>query len=130
MSPEPNDVDIDMPFHSAGETIEVLASIPLREFVVPEGATPVSGRVLRMRRVVVEPGGVIAAHPHENRPTILYILTGTLLEFAADSDVAIEHVAPTIAIPTTTHWWRNPGTETVEIIGADLLDPQTDATQG
>lgn len=130
MSTEHNDIKIDMPFHSAGETIDVLASIRLAEVEVPPGTTPLAERHLRMRRVVVAPGGVIATHPHVNRPTILYVMTGTLLEFSVDRDHAVEHVAPAIVVPTSEHWWRNPGDETAEIIGVDLLDPAADLGQG
>ena len=108
----------------------VLASIPLAAVELPAGSTPVAERELRMRRVTVEPGGLIAAHPHVNRPTILYVMSGTILEFASDSDAAIEHVAPAIVVPTAEHWWRNAGDETVVIIGADLFDPQSDRSQG
>ncbi|MFC4138439.1 MULTISPECIES: cupin domain-containing protein [unclassified Microbacterium] len=127
---EPNDIDIDMPFHSAGETIEVLAAIPLADRALPAGSTPLSDRTMRMRRITVEPGGVIAAHPHDNRPTILFVMTGALLEFSVGNDVAVEHAAPAVVTPTATHWWRNAGDEAAVIIGADLLDPHTDAAQG
>lgn len=130
MSTERNDIDIDKPFASAGEKTAVLAKIPLVEVVLPAGSTPAGERHLRMRHVAVEPGGVIAAHPHENRPTILYVLSGTILEFAADSDAAIEHVAPAVVVPNTEHWWRNAGDETVVMIGADLFDPQSDPLLG
>ena len=130
MTVERNDPEIDKPFASAGEEIVVLASIPLADVELPAGSTPVAERELRMRRVTVEPGGLIAAHPHANRPTVLYVQSGTILEFAADSDVAIEHVAPAIVVPATEHWWRNAGDETVVIIGADLFDPMNDPLQG
>lgn len=125
---EPNYVTIDLPFHSAGETIEVLASIALRETALPEGSTPFDGREMRMRRVTLEPGGVIAAHPHDNRPAILYIAVGTLVEYSTDKDVAVEHAAPAIVVPTAAHWWRNAGEHTAVIIGVDLFDPATDGT--
>ncbi|WP_158685511.1 cupin domain-containing protein [Microbacterium halophytorum] len=127
---EQNDRAIDKPFHSAGETIEVLARLPLADVALPEGTAPLEERTLRMRKVVVESGGVIAAHPHANRPTILYIMTGRLLEFSSSSDTATEYTAPAIAMPKAEHWWRNPGDTSAIIIGADLLDPAADAAQG
>ncbi|MBT2484482.1 MULTISPECIES: cupin domain-containing protein [unclassified Microbacterium] len=83
-----------------------------------------------MRRVVIGPGGVIAAHPHANRPAIVYISTGRLLEFRTDREEAVEHVAPAVVVPAAEHWWRNPGDEDAVIIGADLLDPASDPAQG
>lgn len=123
---ERNYVTIDKPFRSAGETIEGQASIALRDLALPEGATPLDNREMRLRRVMLEPGGVIAAHPHENRPTILYIAEGTLVEYSDDNDFAVEHSAPAIIVPTSTHWWRNAGAQAVVIIGADLFDPDDD----
>lgn len=120
---EANDHAIDKPFHSAGEVIDVLGSIPLAEVELPAGSSPLNGRELRMRRITLAPGGVIAAHPHDNRPAILYVVAGTVLEFSGDRDVATEHTAPAIVIPRTAHWWRNPGDHEAIIIGADLFDP-------
>ena len=38
------------------------------------------GRVLRMSFVTVEPGGTMPAHPHADRPEIIYVVSGTLTE--------------------------------------------------
>ncbi len=38
------------------------------------------GRSLRMREVTIEPGGVLPMHSHANRPSVSYVLSGTVTE--------------------------------------------------
>src|SRR5689334_13045993 len=61
-----------------GVTDTVLATIEL-------GAEPaaIPDRSLRLRRLVIEPGGVVPWHSHENRPAIIYVVQGTVTEYAS-----------------------------------------------
>ena len=105
---------------AVGKTDTVIASIDLSE------AINLDGRLLRMRKVTVEPGGIVPWHPHADRPAILYITEGTIHEYASDCAVPIVHKAGDV-VPESgdvSHWWKNLDDETVVILAADLpTDP-------
>ena len=90
----------------------------------------VQGRLLRLRRLVVEPGGVVPWHEHANRPALIYVVSGEITEYASTCAVPIVHRAGEAATEThaTAHWWKNTGTETVVLLSADLF-PAADANQ-
>ena len=48
-------------------------------------------RQMRIRRLVVQPGGVVPWHSHEDRPALIYIVSGTIQEYASNCSVPIEH---------------------------------------
>ncbi len=39
------------------------------------------GRTLRMREVTIAPGGLLPMHSHQDRPSVSYVLKGTLTEY-------------------------------------------------
>jgi quercetin dioxygenase-like cupin family protein len=101
-----------------GVTDTVLSSIDLAK----EPAR-VQGRLLRLRRLVVEPGGVVPWHEHANRPALIYVVSGEITEYASTCAVPIVHRAGEAATEThsTSHWWKNTGAETVVLLSADLF---------
>jgi quercetin dioxygenase-like cupin family protein len=104
-----------------GVTDTVLASINLAD----EPAM-VQDRTFRLRRLVIEPGGVVPWHSHGDRPAIIYIVSGEVTEYASNCAVPIVHKAGEVAPEThlTSHWWKNTGKKTATLISADLLkDP-------
>lgn len=82
----------------------------------------VDGRVFRMRRLTIEPGGVVPWHSHGERPAIIYVVSGTIEEYSSDCAVPIVHEAGDVSAETknVSHWWKNTGEETVVLISADL----------
>jgi quercetin dioxygenase-like cupin family protein len=82
-----------------------------------------SGRQLRMRYITMEPGGHFAVHNHKDRPTLEYILAGTVIEYR--DGVAKEHKAGDVVLAdkNTTHWWQNKGTEQVVFLPVDIFKP-------
>src|SRR3954462_9729971 len=74
----------------------VLASVDL----AMEPAT-VKDRLLRLRRLEIKPGGVVPWHAHANRPAIIYIVQGEVIEYASTCAVPIVHRAGEAA--TETH---------------------------
>jgi quercetin dioxygenase-like cupin family protein len=108
---------------ASGVTDTVIASIDLSK--EPEGIT---GRLFRLRRLVVAPGGVVPWHSHGNRPAIIYIIKGEMTEYASTCSVPIVHRAgdSTPELHTTSHWWKNTGHTTAVLLSADLYP--TDAT--
>ena len=111
---------------AAGVTDTVIASTELAK--EPVG---IHDRVFRLRKLVVEPGGVVPWHSHGDRPAIIYIITGEITEYASTCTVPIVHRAGEATTEThaTAHWWKNTGTTTVTLLSADLFkvkdDPHT-----
>jgi quercetin dioxygenase-like cupin family protein len=91
----------------------------------------IDGRLFRMRRLVIQPGGIVPWHSHGNRPAIIYTLAGTMEEYSSNCDVPIVHTAGSVVAEThdVAHWWKNTGDSVAVIISADLLptgmDPHT-----
>ena len=79
-------VDVTKPVVTAakGVTDTVLSAIDLSQ----EPAN-IAGRVLRLRKLVVQPGGVVPWHSHGDRPAIIYIVDGTITEYASNCAVPL-----------------------------------------
>ncbi len=104
-------------------TDEVIASIDLGNgYGLP-------GRNLRMRRLVVEPGGVVPLHSHAERPANIYIVKGEITEYRSTCAVPIRHRAGDVVAEQgeTSHWWRNNGARRAILISADLPPPAGNA---
>lgn len=82
----------------------------------------IEGRIFRMRRLTLEPGGIVPWHSHGDRPAIIYVVSGTIEEYSSDCAVPIVHKAGDVSAETkdVSHWWKNTGDETVVLISADL----------
>lgn len=101
-----------------GVTDNVLASVDLSK---EPAAT--ENRQLRLRRLVVQPGGVVPWHSHGNRPAIIYIVDGEITEYASTCAVPIDHRAgeATTERNPTQHWWRNNGSRPAVLLSADFF---------
>ena len=75
-----------------GVTDTVLSAIDLSQ----EPAR-IEGRTLRLRKLVVQPGGIVPWHSHADRPAIIYIVQGTITEYASNCAVPIVHKAGEVA---------------------------------
>jgi quercetin dioxygenase-like cupin family protein len=104
-------------------TDTVLGSIDLANEPVA-----VKDRLFRMRRLVIEPGGEVPWHSHDDRPALIYVVQGEVTEYASNCEVPIVHKAGEVAPETkgTSHWWKNTGTGTAVLISADLLREEGD----
>ena len=87
----------------------------------------VKDRLLRLRRLEIKSGGVVPWHAHANRPAIIYIIQGEIVEYASTCAVPIVHRAGEAATEThaTAHWWKNLGKETVVLLSADFFPVAT-----
>src|SRR5262249_5216410 len=73
--------------HAAkGVTDTVLAAIDLEK----EPAM-IKERQLRFRKLTIEPGGIVPWHSHGDRPAIIYIAEGEIIEYASTCAVPIVH---------------------------------------
>lgn len=96
----------------------VLASIDLSSL-----NPALAGSQLRLRRLVVEPGGVVPNHAHDERPANILMLEGSITEYRSTCEAPIEHKAgeAVTEFGHLTHWWRNNGDKPAVLISADLL---------
>ncbi len=118
------DVTKPGPMMPSGVTDNVLSSIPLADTAVAVG-----DRTFRLRRLVIEPGGIVPWHSHGDRPAIIYIVSGSVTEYRSTCAVPIVHNAgdSTPEMRNASHWWKNTGSEPAVVLSADLLhDPMDD----
>jgi quercetin dioxygenase-like cupin family protein len=82
-----------------------------------------AGRELRLRRLVVQPGGVVPWHAHPDRPANIYVVDGEVTEYRSTCAVPIVHKAGEVATEfgNLSHWWKNTGTRPATLISADLF---------
>ncbi len=108
---------------ASGVTDTVIASID-----VAKEPAHIEGRLFRMRKLVIQPGGVVPWHSHGDRPAIIYIISGTVEEYASTCSVPIVHPAGDVTPETsgTSHWWKNNGRKTVVLLSADLFPVKAD----
>ena len=110
--------------HAAkGLTDTVLAAIDLEK----EPAN-IKERQLRFRKLTIEPGGIVPWHSHGDRPAIIYIAEGEIIEYASTCAVPIVHKVGEVRPETnpTSHWWQNHGNKTVVLFVGDVLHDKTD----
>lgn len=88
----------------------------------------IQGRLFRMRRLVVQPGGVVPWHSHGERPAIIYVESGEVTEYASTCSVPIVHKAgeATPEMHATSHWWKNTGKVPAVLLSADLFPVKAD----
>src|SRR3954469_1847364 len=80
-------------------------------------------RRLRLRKLVIQPGGVVPWHSHEDRPALIYVVSGTINEYASNCAVPIEHKAGEVSIEKlgVQHWWKNNSKTAAVLLSADLF---------
>ncbi len=86
----------------------------------------IKGRELRFRKLTIEPGGVVPWHSHDDRPALIFVQQGEIVEYASNCAEAILHKAGDIRpeVFGTSHWWKNLGTQTVILyVGNVRKDP-------
>ena len=107
-------------------TDTVIASIDLSQ------AYGIPGRSLRMRRLEVEPQGVVPWHDHSARPANIYIVSGEITEYRSTCRTPITHRAGDVVAEqgNTQHWWRNNSRRRAVLISADILPPQMPMNSG
>jgi quercetin dioxygenase-like cupin family protein len=82
---------------------------------------------LRMRMLTIEPGGFVPTHYHDDRPSIVYVLKGELVEHNSFCADPVTHRAGDWTAefgPYVGHWWENVGRETAIVLSADVIPPE------
>ncbi len=82
----------------------------------------VASRDLRLRRLVIRPGGVVPFHSHDGRPAVIVTVRGEILEYSNSCLVPIVHKAGDVVSETNgvSHYWVNRGKAPVVLLAADV----------
>src|SRR5258708_23381405 len=104
-------------FKPVGVTDVTLGSIDLEK-----QPAHIKGRELRFRKLTIEPGGIVPWHSHDDRPAIIFVQQGEIIEYASTRAAPILHKAGDIRpeVFGTSHWWKNLGTQTVILYVGDV----------
>ena len=97
-------------------TDDILGSIDLGKEI------GVQGRDLRLRRLVVQPGGVVPFHSHEGRPALIITVSGEITEHRTSCAVPIVHRAGELSREADGigHYWVNHGKVPAVLLSADV----------
>jgi len=97
-------------------TDDVLGSVDLGKEI------GVAGRDLRLRRLVVQPGGVVPYHSHAGRPALIITISGEITEYRSSCAVPITHHAGELAREADGigHYWVNHGRVPAVLLSADV----------
>lgn len=97
-------------------TDEVLGSIDLG------GEIGIQGRDLRLRKLVIQPGGVVPFHSHDGRPALILTVSGEITEYRTTCGVPITHKAGELSRETNEvgHYWVNHGKAPAVLYSADV----------
>ena len=108
----------DPPSEPVGVVDDVLSQIDLAKQKVD-----VAGYNFRLRRLTIQPAGVVPFHTHDERPALIYIVSGEIVEHSTGCAVPIVHKAGEAAMESVglSHWWENMGSEPVVLTSTDIV---------
>ena len=102
---------------TSGVSVELVGQVDL-DAEIPG----MQGRVLRMRMVTIEPGGVFGpVHTHVDRPGLVYVLAGTITDHR---DGGTREYGPGRGWPEdrhTVHWLENTTSAPAVEISVDIV---------
>jgi quercetin dioxygenase-like cupin family protein len=97
------------------------SSINMRSLDLTEEIATTKGRPLRMRKITVQPGGVLALHTHKDRPAVSYMLEGAMTYHQDGKPDTVAKAGDGIAEGrATTHWAENLGKVPAVWIAVDI----------
>ena len=104
------------PTAPAAVTDDIIGSVDLAKEI------GVDGRDLRLRRLVLQPGGIVPLHSHAGRPALIITVSGEVSEYRSSCAVPIVHKAGEVSREADgiSHWWKNSGTIPAVLLSADV----------
>jgi quercetin dioxygenase-like cupin family protein len=105
-----------------GVTDTVIGAIDL----TPKGGD-FKNQMLRLRKLVIAPGGVVPWHEHSVRPANIYVLSGEIVEHRSTCEVPIVHKTGDVTAEfgaNLAHWWKNESDKPVELLSADIVQAE------
>jgi quercetin dioxygenase-like cupin family protein len=107
------------PTETVGQTEELLRSIDLTNELDSS-----KGRPLRMRKVTLQPGGVLGLHNHVDRPAVTYLLQGQMTYHQEGKPDLVANPGDGFAEGrATTHWAESTGKVPAVWIAVDIPKP-------
>ena len=108
---------------ASGETMpSKVTDVELNAVALGGEIQGLDNRRLRLRRLVIQPGGVVPWHSHTDRPALLMTVSGEVTEYRNTCAIGIVHKAGEVTAEKkgTSHWWKNTGKVPAVIIAADI----------
>jgi quercetin dioxygenase-like cupin family protein len=107
---------VDHPTAPSMVTDDVIGSVDL------QAELGIAGRDLRLRRLVVQPGGIVPFHSHAGRPALIITVSGDITEYRSTCAVPIDHPAGDVAREAEgiSHYWVNNGNVPAVLLSADV----------
>jgi quercetin dioxygenase-like cupin family protein len=98
-----------------------MSAAPLQSLDLSEEIESVKGRPLRMRKITLQPGGVLGLHSHKDRPAVSYFLQGEVTYHQEGKpDVVVGPGQGFAEGKATTHWAENRGSVAAVWIAVDI----------
>jgi len=98
-----------------------VSGVELRSIDLTDEIDSTAKRPLRLRKITVEPGGVLGLHSHKDRPAVNYFLQGSLTYHQEGRPDVVMSAGEGIAEgKATTHWAENRGTVPAVFIAVDI----------
>ncbi|HJN36305.1 MAG: cupin domain-containing protein [Prochlorococcus sp.] len=81
------------------------------------------GYQLRAREIIVEPGGEVGVHRHEQRPGVAVVVEGRMTEMRGLEGLPVTYGPGGTSFETTgvIHWWRNQGEDPARAVVVDIV---------
>src|SRR5712672_1275193 len=98
------------------------SDVTLHSIDIRKQPAHIEGRELRFRKLTIEPGGIVPWHSHDDRPALIFVQQGEIVEYASNCSEPIVHKAGDLRpeVFGTSHWWKNLGKETVILYVGDV----------
>ena len=118
LCPKPGAMTLsNAPTMPKGVTDTIIGSVDLANEI------GVDGRMLRTRRLVIQPGGIVPVHSHKDRPALIYTVSGAITEYSSACAVPINHKAGDISREADglSHYWINHGKVPAVVLSSDVF---------
>jgi quercetin dioxygenase-like cupin family protein len=107
------------PTANVGQSQQALRSLDLTSEM-----ETTAGRPLRMRKITLQPGGVLGLHNHVDRPAVTYLLQGQMTYHQEGKPDIVANPGDGFAEGrATTHWGENTGKVPAVWIAVDIPKP-------
>ena len=110
------------PTQTVGIEVSVLDATSLEEFFADA-----EGRTFRTREIILQPGGTIAIHSHDERPGAVYVIEGEFVEHRSDMDEPVIRRKGDSFIEGygLTHWSENVSEKPARVFAVDMAPAET-----
>ncbi len=105
------------PQESSGLSVEATDLLPLAAQI-----PAMAGYALRIRRITLEPGAVVAHHSHAERPIAVYVISGEFTEAPDDGPEVVRRPGSQwVEGAEMRHWGTNRGAVPTVLVAVDVV---------